>query len=338
MKFLDKTVIHVIAGNGGNGCVSFRREKYIPKGGPDGGNGGDGGNVWLKSERNLNTLIDFRFKKIFKAQNGNNGSNQKKSGKKGSDITIRIPIGTRVINNATNELIVDMINDQQRILIAKGGKHGLGNTRFKSSVNRTPRKYTKGMIGEKQELKLKLILLAHVGTLGLPNCGKSTLVKNISKAKTKIASYPYTTLAPILGTVKINDHKNFIIADLPGLIEGASNGIGLGSKFLSHLERCHLLLHIIDISLIDPSNPINHILIITNELKNYNQLLYNKTRWLVFNKIDLINKTEVHNRINLIFNILGKIKPYFLISAKKKIGINVMKNNIFKFLNKKNYK
>ncbi|HXK00468.1 MAG TPA: GTPase ObgE, partial [Buchnera sp. (in: enterobacteria)] len=219
MKFLDKAIINVIAGNGGNGCISFRREKYIPKGGPDGGDGGDGGNVWLKSTNNLNTLIDFKFKKIFSANNGQNGCSGKCAGKKGRDITIMVPIGTRIINIETNEIVSDMVNDNQKLLIAKGGWHGLGNTRFKSSINRSPKRKTLGKPGEKREILLELMLLADVGTLGLPNAGKSTLVQAISSAKPKIAEYPFTTLTPTLGVVSINNKKKFIISDIPGLIK-----------------------------------------------------------------------------------------------------------------------
>ncbi|MDE5285422.1 MAG: Obg family GTPase CgtA, partial [Buchnera aphidicola] len=269
--------MQVIAGNGGNGCISFRKEKYIPKGGPDGGDGGDGGNIWLKADNNLNTLTDLRFKKIFQAQHGKNGSNKNCSGKKGQDITILVPIGTKIINNQTREIIDDLIVHKQKLLVAKGGWHGIGNTRFKSSTNRTPRQNTLGKKGEVRELQLELIVIAEVGTLGMPNSGKSTLVKHISNAKTKISDYPFTTLNPILGSVKIGN-KKFIIADIPGLIKGASKGRGLGINFLKHLERCKILLHIIDLVPIDQSNPIDNIIIILNEIKKYSIKLYHKPK------------------------------------------------------------
>ncbi|XBC42137.1 MAG: Obg family GTPase CgtA [Buchnera aphidicola (Meitanaphis elongallis)] len=332
MKFLDQIIIHVIAGNGGNGCISFRREKYIPKGGPDGGNGGNGGSIWLQTNRNLNTLIDFNFKKTFKAQNGENGKNKKKSGKKGKDIIIQIPIGTRIIDNNTNEIIDDITCNKKLILIAKGGWHGLGNTRFKSSVNRTPQQHTLGTKGEQREIKLELILLADVGTLGLPNSGKSTLVSYISRAKTKIADYPFTTLAPILGTVKINKDEHFIIADIPGLIKGASHGHGLGIQFLKHLERCHLLLHIVDISIKNKFIILNNINIILEELKNYNKTLCTKPIWIVFNKIDLVNENEIKNIVKFIKINLKHIKPYYLVSSIKKIGIKKICQDILYFI------
>ncbi|XBC44202.1 MAG: Obg family GTPase CgtA [Buchnera aphidicola (Schlechtendalia peitan)] len=329
MKFLDQATIHIIAGNGGNGCISFRREKYIPKGGPDGGDGGNGGNVWLKANRNLNTLVDFRFIKIFQAQNGENGKNKNKSGKKGKDIIIPVPIGTKIIDNNTNEIIDDIVHDGQQILIAKGGWHGLGNTRFKSSVNRTPKKCTIGTLGEQRNIKLELVLLADVGTLGLPNSGKSTLVSSISSAKIKIANYPFTTLTPTLGSVKINTNDSFIIADIPGLIEGASQGRGLGIQFLKHLERCHLLLHVIDISIKNKFIILNNIKIILKELKNYNTKLYEKPIWFIFNKIDLVNKKHTENIIKFIKeNIQIKTLYCYLISSITKKGIKTMCKDI----------
>lgn len=333
MKFIDQTVIQVIAGNGGNGCVNFRREKYIPKGGPDGGDGGDGGNVWLESNENLNTLIDLRFKKVFHAQHGGHGSKRNCSGKKGKDIKIHVPIGTKIINYQTREIIGDLIKHKQKILIAKGGWHGLGNTRFKSSINRTPRKRTLGSIGEKRDIQLELVLIADVGTLGMPNAGKSTLVKNISRAKTKIADYPFTTLNPILGSVNIKN-KNFIIADIPGIIKNASQGSGLGILFLKHLERCKILLHIVDLCPINHSNPIENIKIVLNELKIYNKTLYEKPRWLVFNKVDLIKNTEIKKIINNAKKLLKKKEKIYLISSIKNIGIKKLCSDIVVYLKK----
>ncbi|HMI76816.1 MAG TPA: Obg family GTPase CgtA [Buchnera sp. (in: enterobacteria)] len=334
MKFLDRAIITIIAGNGGHGCISFRREKYIPKGGPDGGDGGNGGNIWIKAERNINTLIDFKFKKIFTAGHGKNGSSGKRSGGKGHDIYITVPIGTRVIDFHTNEIIEDVITDRKTVLIAKGGWHGLGNTRFKSSVNRAPKNNTLGKLGEKREILLELILLADVATLGLPNAGKSTLVRSISAAKTKVAEYPFTTLTPILGVVNLENNKKFIISDIPGLIKNASQGIGLGFRFLKHLERCSILLHIIDISVCNYCNPIKDIEIILNELKNYSIELYNKPRWLVFNKIDLLKSQEIKKIINVILLNLKNTEKYYLISAKNKIGLKLLCSDLSVFLEK----
>ncbi|CAL4323480.1 GTPase ObgE/CgtA [Buchnera aphidicola (Eriosoma grossulariae)] len=332
MKFIDEAIINIKAGNGGDGCTSFRREKYIPKGGPNGGDGGDGGNIWLIASKNLNTLVDYRFKKIFHAMNGENGKPKNCSGKKGLDLILSVPIGTRLINNDTDEIILDMIIEKEKILIAKGGWHGLGNTRFKSSTNRTPKKNTKGKKGEQINVKLELILLADVGTLGLPNAGKSTLITKISSAKPKIADYPFTTIIPTLGVVKIGEKNSFVIADIPGLIAGASQGIGLGIQFLKHLERCKILLHIIDISSNDIKLIINDIRIIITEIKQYNMQLYQKPRWLVFNKIDLLNIEQIKSKINKILkNIIPKPKVY-LISSLKKIGTDKLCSDIFNFL------
>lgn len=333
MKFIDQTIIQVIAGNGGNGCINFRREKYIPKGGPDGGDGGDGGNVWLESDNNLNTLIDLRFKKIFQAPHGGNGLGKNCSGKKGKDIKIYVPIGTKIINYQTREIIGDLIKNKQKILIAKGGWHGLGNSRFKSSINRTPRKRTLGSKGEKRDIQLELILLADVGTLGMPNAGKSAFVKSISGAKTKIADYSFTTLNPILGSVYTKE-KKFIIADIPGIIQGASQGLGLGINFLKHLERCKILLHIVDIYPTNYSNPIENIKIVLDELKKYNINLYNKPRWLIFNKIDLIKNSEIKLIIRKIKNTLKIKEKFYLISSIKKIGLEKLCSDIALYLKK----
>ncbi|ANF17124.1 GTPase CgtA [Buchnera aphidicola (Schlechtendalia chinensis)] len=337
MKFLDKAVICIIAGDGGDGCISFKREKYIPKGGPDGGDGGNGGNVWIKANRNLNTLVDFRFKKIFKAQNGENGKNKKKSGKKGKDIIICVPLGTRIIDNNTKEIIDDVVKDMQLVLIAKGGWHGLGNTRFKSSTNRTPKRCTIGTKGEQRDIQLELMLLADVGTLGLPNSGKSTLVSSMSSAKTKIANYPFTTLNPVLGTVRISKSTSFVIADIPGLIEGASQGKGLGIQFLKHLNRCRLLLHIVDISIKNQYIILNNIKTILKEVRNYDKNLKNKPIWIIFNKIDLLKKRDIE--IITIF-IKKRIHPiqtrFYLISSITKLGIEQMCKDIIIHFSKKN--
>lgn len=335
MKFIDSAIIQVFAGNGGNGCISFRREKFIPKGGPDGGDGGDGGSIWIISDNNLNTLTDYRSSRSFFAENGGNGSGKKCSGKKGKDIYLKVPIGTKIIDQKNNIIIKDITKKNQKILIAQGGWHGIGNTRFKSSTNRSPRKKTEGSLGEKKNIRLELIIIADVGTLGLPNSGKSTLIQKISNAKTKVGDYPFTTLTPVLGTVKVRKKNRFIIADIPGLIPGASQGIGLGINFLKHLERCKILLHIVDLSLLKDIHFIKNILKIDNELKIFNVSLYNKPRWLVFNKIDLLTHEEL-NLIKLKINtkINSKYKCYF-ISAKNKIGLKDLCLDIFNFLIKK---
>jgi GTP-binding protein len=333
MKFIDETIIEVSAGNGGNGCISFRKEKYIPKGGPDGGNGGDGGNVWIQADNNLNTLIDLRFKKKFQAEHGKHGSSKNCTGKTGNDITIYVPIGTKVINHQTREIIGDLLDHEQKILVAKGGWHGLGNTRFKSSTNRAPRKSTPGSIGEKRDIQLELILLADVGTLGMPNVGKSSLVRSISGSKTKIANYPFTTLNPLLGSVTIQKNKTFIIADIPGIIKGAANGYGLGIRFLKHLERCKILLHVVDLKPENNLHPFQNITIVLNELKKYSKKLYDKPRWLIFNKIDLLSTKDVNNIVNEIKQEINLDKYYF-ISSIKKTGTKKLCFDLFNHLNK----
>ncbi|XRY30849.1 MAG: Obg family GTPase CgtA [Buchnera aphidicola (Tetraneura akinire)] len=334
MKFVDEVVIEVTGGNGGNGCISFRREKYIPKGGPDGGDGGNGGNIWIKTTKNINTLVDFRFKKKILANHGENGKSKNCSGKKGSDKTIFVPLGTRIINYDTNEIISDMTKKNKQILIAKGGWHGIGNTRFKSSTNRTPKKCTKGKKGETRKIKLELVLLADVGTLGLPNAGKSSLVRSVSAANPKIDNYPFTTLKPTLGVVKINNQKKFVIADIPGIIKGASNGTGLGLNFLKHLERCKIILHIVDLVPNDFSRPIENIKIIKEEIKKYKKKLFLKTIWLVFNKIDLIHKKKLKNEIEKICKKIKQKDKIYFISTKQKIGIKKLCVDLSNFLNK----
>ncbi|WP_343183914.1 Obg family GTPase CgtA [Buchnera aphidicola (Ceratovacuna keduensis)] len=332
MKFFDEILIYVKSGNGGNGCTSFRREKFVPKGGPDGGDGGDGGNVWIKSDFNINTLVKYNFKKIFKAENGYNGKKKKCSGKKGKDIYINVPLGTKIIDIKKKKILIDITKKKQKFLLIKGGKKGLGNYRFKSSTNRSPLKHTKGKKGKKLKIKLQLTILAEVGTLGLPNSGKSTLVRNISNSKTKIGTYPFTTIYPNLGVFFKNKKKYFTIADLPGIIYGASNGIGLGIQFLKHLERCKILLHIVDFSLKKNSNIINNINVIKNEIKKYNKNILHKPIWIVLNKID---KIDYKKKINII-NLKNKIKEkLFFISAKYKKGTNKLCKNIIKFLKKK---
>lgn len=333
MKFVDEAVIQIVAGDGGNGCVSFRREKYIPKGGPDGGDGGDGGDVYLLSDENLNTLIDYRFEKSFRAERGQNGQSRGCTGKRGQDITIRVPVGTRIIDQGTGEVLGDLTRHQQRLMVGKGGYHGLGNTRFKSSVNRTPRQKTNGTPGEKREIKLELLLLADVGMLGLPNAGKSTFIRAVSAAKPKVADYPFTTLVPSLGVVRMDDEQSFVVADIPGLIEGASEGAGLGIRFLRHLERCRVLLHLIDLAPIDESDPIENARIIIEELNKYSEKLAAKPRWLVFNKVDLLSADEAAKRAKVIAEALGWDDKYYLISAVNKAGVQVLCWDVMQFLN-----
>ena len=332
MKFIDEALIRVEAGDGGNGCASFRREKYIPKGGPDGGDGGDGGDVYLIADENLNTLIDYRFEKRFAAERGENGRSANCTGHRGKDITLRVPVGTRAIDNDTQEIIGDLTKNGMRLLVAKGGYHGLGNTRFKSSINRAPRQKTMGTPGEKRDLLLELMLLADVGMLGLPNAGKSTFIRAVSAAKPKVADYPFTTLVPSLGVVKVDDNRSFVIADIPGLIEGASEGAGLGIRFLKHLERCRVLIHLVDINPIDNSDPADNVAIIESELFQYSESLADKPRWLVFNKIDTMSDEEVHARAEEIAGRLGWEEDYYLISATAGKNVPQLCRDIMDFL------
>lgn len=288
MKFVDEAVIHVKAGNGGSGCLSFRREKFIPFGGPDGGDGGDGGSIYLEADPNLNTLIDFRYKRSFQAENGQAGMGANCNGKKGHELIIRIPVGTLVYDAETNELLGDVKNVHDRLIVAQGGFHGLGNTRYKSSINRAPRQTSPGKPGEARQLRLELRVLADVGLLGLPNAGKSTLIRAVSSAKPKVADYPFTTLYPNLGVVSVSEYKSFVMADIPGLIEGAAEGAGLGHRFLKHLSRTCVLLHLVDVMPADGSSTLESAKIILNELNEFDPELLKKPRWLVLNKIDLL--------------------------------------------------
>ncbi|MFZ7172468.1 Obg family GTPase CgtA [Avibacterium avium] len=332
MKFIDEALIRVEAGDGGNGCVSFRREKFIPKGGPDGGDGGDGGDVYLVADENLNTLIDYRFEKRFAAGRGENGRSSDCTGRRGKDITLRVPVGTRAIDNDTKEILGDLTKHGAKMLIAKGGYHGLGNARFKSSVNRAPRQKTNGTAGEKRDLLLELMLLADVGMLGLPNAGKSTFIRAVSAAKPKVADYPFTTLVPSLGVARVDENRSFVIADIPGLIEGASEGAGLGIRFLKHLERCRVLIHLVDINPIDGSYPADNIAIIESELFQYSEKLADKTQWLVFNKIDTMSDEEAHERAKEILERLGWEGDYYLISAATGKNVPALCRDIMDYL------
>jgi GTP-binding protein len=288
MKFIDEVLIKVFAGDGGNGIASFRREKFEPMGGPSGGDGGRGGSVYFQADENLNTLIDFRFKKEHRAQRGENGRSSDQYGAAGEDLVLKVPVGTVIKDSFSENIFGDLTQHGQKILVAKGGKGGLGNIHFKSSINRAPRQFTHGEPGEEFELFLELKLIADIGLVGLPNAGKSSFIRKVSAATPKVADYPFTTLQPNLGVVKFDIDKSFVIADVPGLIEGASDGVGLGDKFLKHLTRTRLLLHLIDgISNISGSDPIDDAQTIIGELKKYEETLFNKPRWIVLNKIDL---------------------------------------------------
>lgn len=333
MKFVDEASIRVEAGDGGNGCVGFRREKYVPRGGPDGGDGGDGGDVYFVADENLNTLIDFRFEKSYRAERGKNGQGSECTGRRGEDTTVKVPVGTRIIDKYTDEVIGDLTVHGQKILVAKGGFHGLGNTRFKSSVNRAPRQKTDGTPGEKRDIQLELLLLADVGMLGLPNAGKSTFIRAVSAAKPKVADYPFTTLVPSLGVVRMDNEQSFVVADIPGLIEGASEGAGLGIRFLKHLERCRVLVHIIDIAPIDESDPLENAKVIIQELEQYSEKLAKKPRWLVFNKIDVLGEEESAKRAKAVVDALGWTDQYYMISAVNREGVKPLCWDLMTFIN-----
>ena len=329
MKFVDEATIKVFAGNGGSGCLSFRREKFIPKGGPDGGDGGDGGSIFLEAKTELNTLIDFRYTRSFKAENGSQGSGSDCTGSKGDDLYISVPVGTIVTVTETGEIIGDLTFPEQKLLVAKGGFHGLGNTRFKSSRNRTPRQTTQGKEGESREIKLELSLLADVGLLGLPNSGKSTLVQTVSAARPKVADYPFTTMVPNLGVVRLDSERSFVIADIPGVIKGASDGAGLGMRFLKHLTRTKLILHLVDISPLDGSSPKQAAEEIELELEKFSPTLATEHRWLVVNKADLLSNDE-HERVlkELIADLQWKGR-FFLISGATGLGMELLCNSIY---------
>lgn len=318
MKFIDEAKIYVAAGDGGNGVASFRREKYEPEGGPDGGDGGRGGSVYVIADRNLNTLIEFRYTRKYVAERGGNGASSDCYGKGGKDITLHVPVGTVITDVNSNTLIADLDTDGKKLLIAKGGRGGLGNIHFKSSVNRAPRQCTKGEPGEERDLRLELRVLADVGLLGLPNAGKSTFIRAVSAARPKVADYPFTTMHPNLGVVRVSENKSFVIADVPGLIEGAAEGAGLGIRFLKHLARTRVLLHIVDLAPPDPdSDPVHDAKAIVNELEKYSPELAAKPRWLILNKLDLIPEDERDQRVSNFLSAYGNASdtPFFRISA-----------------------
>ncbi len=320
MKFVDEALIHVHAGNGGNGCVSFRREKFIPFGGPDGGDGGDGGSVWLLADENLNTLVDFRHQRVFRAQRGQNGMGRQMSGRGGEDCVIRVPVGTEVVGTETAESLGDLTAHGQRLRVAAGGEGGRGNVHFKSSVNRAPRHATPGREGDARALRLELKLLADVGLLGFPNAGKSTFIRAVSAATPRVADYPFTTLHPHLGVVRIETDKSFVVADIPGLIEGAAEGAGLGIQFLKHLSRTHLLLHVVDMAPQDDSDPVQQVRAIEAELEQFDARLLQRPRWLLLNKLDLVPHEQRAQRAARIVADLGWTAPWFAISAAVREG------------------
>ncbi len=316
MKFIDEARIEVVAGNGGNGSASFRREKFIPEGGPDGGDGGRGGSILVVADRNINTLIDYRYTRKFLARKGENGRGADQYGKGGEDIVLRMPVGTQIYDEVSGELLFDLATDGERICIARGGDGGLGNLHFKSSTNRAPTKATKGWPGEERSLRLELKVLADVGLLGMPNAGKSTLITQISNARPKVADYPFTTLHPNLGVVRIEANKSFVVADVPGLIEGASEGAGLGHRFLRHLQRTRLLLHLVDVFPFDPDrDPVSEAKAIVEELRKYDPELHAKPRWLVLNKLDMIDPDERERVATALVEGLAWQGPVFSISA-----------------------
>ena len=324
MKFVDEATIKIHAGKGGNGCMSFRREKYVPMGGPDGGDGGDGGSVILIAKEGLNTLIDFRYTRNFKAQSGKQGSGAECTGRGGEDLILQVPVGTTVIDSITGDVMGDLTELDQQLKVAQGGFHGLGNTRYKSSVNRAPRQTSPGQDGEVREIKLELKVLADVGLLGLPNAGKSTFIRSVSAARPKVADYPFTTLVPNLGVVGMSGDKSFVIADIPGLIEGASEGAGLGIRFLKHLTRTRLLLHLVDMMPYDGSTPGQNAVVIEKELERFSPTLASGDRWLVLNKIDLLPEDEVDDLCEGVVDKLGWEGPVFRMSGLASQGTKVL--------------
>ncbi len=329
MKFVDEATIRVEAGDGGNGCVSFRREKYIPKGGPDGGDGGDGGSVWLIGDSGLNTLVDFRHQRRHRAERGQNGMGRQMTGRKGQDLLIPVPVGTRVIDADTEELVGEVLGHGQRLLVAEGGKHGLGNIHFKSSTNRAPRQSTPGTPGERRNLLLELIVLADVGLLGLPNAGKSSLIAALSSARPRVADYPFTTLYPNLGVVGAGSDRSFVIADIPGVIQGAAEGAGLGLQFLKHLSRTRLLLHLVDIAPMDERvDPAEQVREIVAELEKYDPALAQRERWLVLSKADLLDAESLEQARRRLVEALDWQGPVFAVSSVTRQGLQALEDAV----------
>ena len=335
MKFIDEALIEVHAGSGGDGSASFRREKFVPRGGPDGGDGGRGGSIWAIADRNINTLIDYRYARIHRAKDGDRGHGKDCNGRSAEDIELRVPVGTLFRDAASGDIVADLANDGERVQLARGGKGGLGNLHFKSSVNRAPRQFTRGEPGENRQFALELRVLADVGLLGLPNAGKSTFVRAVSSARPKVADYPFTTLNPSLGVVRIAHNSSFVVADIPGLIEGAAEGAGLGHQFLRHLSRTRLLLHLVDLAPLDETeDPVRAIVrdirTIAAELKKYDEALHRKERWLVFNKVDVA--TDADERIARILRSLRWKKPWHAISALSGKGCEGVSRAAARFL------
>ncbi|MFN4263043.1 MAG: Obg family GTPase CgtA [Thioalkalivibrionaceae bacterium] len=335
MKFVDEARITVKAGDGGNGCVSFRREKYIPFGGPDGGDGGDGGSVFLVGDSGLNTLADFRFQRFFEAERGENGSSRNCTGRSGQDIEVPVPLGTRVEDAATGELIGEILSDGDRLLVARGGFHGLGNTRYKSSINRAPRQSKPGTEGDRRDLRLEMNVLADIGLLGLPNAGKSTLLKALSNAEPKIADYPFTTLVPQLGVVRVGPLQSFIMADIPGLIEGAAEGAGLGIRFLKHLSRTRLLIHLVDVAPYESDpDPVAAMQIAYTELERFSPELAARPRWVVLNKIDLLDDDDARAVLERVRAAVGNEMPVHQISAATRRGVEALAQSVMAWVEK----
>jgi len=332
MKFIDEVRIRIEAGDGGNGCCSFLRLKFMPNGGPDGGDGGDGGTVFLLADEGINTLIDYRYARLHKAQNGQKGGGRNCSGKAGEDITLRVPVGTMVYDEDTDELIADLTQHGQTACVGKGGAHGIGNSRFKSSINRSPTRTIPGSPGEKRNLRLELKVLADVGLLGMPNAGKSTLIHAVSAARPKVADYPFTTLYPNLGVVRVSPERSFVMADIPGLIEGAAEGAGLGVRFLKHVSRTLLLLHIVDIAPPDGGDPVEHIKSIIKELEKFSPELLAKERWLVLNKTDLLTAEEAEQCCQDIVKRLAWTGKVFKISGLSHKGTDELAQAAMKYL------
>ncbi|MFK7957614.1 MAG: GTPase ObgE [Lysobacterales bacterium] len=326
MKFVDEARINVLAGNGGNGALSFRREKYVPRGGPDGGDGGLGGSIFLVADERLNTLVDFRHQRIFKAQRGAHGAGKKCTGAGGEDLLIPVPVGTMVKVLTTDELIGDLTTDGQKLLVARGGEGGKGNTRFKSSTNQAPRKTTNGVAGEARELHLELRLLADVGLVGFPNAGKSTLVRAVSAATPKVADYPFTTLYPSLGVVSMDRGRSYVVADVPGLIEGAADGAGLGIQFLKHIQRTRILWHVVELAPLDGSDPAEQVRRIENELEKFDPELVKWPRWLILNKSDLLAEDELAAKVEKVLSDLQWQAPHYVVSAVAGKGLDELKS------------
>ncbi|WP_257267247.1 Obg family GTPase CgtA [Endozoicomonas sp. ONNA2] len=332
MKFVDEATIMVQAGKGGNGCLSFRREKFIEKGGPDGGDGGDGGSIYVIADHDLNTLVDYRYQKHYQARNGEPGRGRNCTGAKGADVELKVPVGTTVVDNETEEVICDLTHVGERVKVAQGGFHGLGNTRYKSSVNRAPRQTSPGSEGERRDLRLELKVIADAGLLGMPNAGKSTFIRAVSQARPKVADYPFTTLVPNLGVVAVDRHRGFVIADIPGLIEGAAEGAGLGIRFLKHLARCRILLHLVDVAPYDDTDPAQSARAIIHELEQFSETLANRDRWLVLNKVDLLPDDQREAVCQHIIKELNWTGPVYQTSAISGLGTEVLCQNIMSFI------